>query len=109
MLTPAFVGCNKLCWYLVLPRSCLLLTLSICISGGAKGEKPTCDPAVPVKDVSNFKVDDGDYVLAAKDQMPFKLDNSSGWHDTGCFGTAVNVGVFDGNITYADTGLNPGR
>jgi hypothetical protein len=64
---------------------------------------------VPVKDVSNFKVTDGDYVLAAKDQMPFKLDNSSGWHDIGCFGTAVNVGVFDGNITYTDTGLNPGR
>ncbi|KAJ9103140.1 hypothetical protein QFC21_002562 [Naganishia friedmannii] len=79
------------------------------LPGGAKGDKPTCDPAVPVKDVSNFKVEDGDYVLAAKDQMPFKLDNSSGWHETGCFGTAVNVGVFDGNITYTDTGLNPGR
>ncbi|KAJ9110124.1 hypothetical protein QFC19_001795 [Naganishia cerealis] len=90
-------------------RPLLLTLVSDCRVGGGTGAKPTCDPAVPTKDVSSFMVEDGDRVLAAKDQAPFKLDNSSGWHDVGCFGTAVNVGVFDGNITYTDTGLNPGR
>lgn len=78
-------------------------------AGGATGDKPTCDPAVPGLDVSSFLVDDGDYVAPENQQAPFKLDNSSGWHDIGCYGTTDKVGVFDGNVSYVDSGLNPAR
>ncbi|KAJ9116187.1 hypothetical protein QFC20_000867 [Naganishia adeliensis] len=79
------------------------------LPGGAKGDKPTCDPPVPGLDVSSFIVEDGDYTAPEKDQAPFKLDNSSGWHDIGCYGTSSRVAVFNGNVSYVDTGLNPGR
>lgn len=78
-------------------------------TGGATGDKPTCDPAVPGLDVSSFLVDDGEYVAPENQQAPFKLDNSSGWHDIGCYGITDKVGVFDGNVSYVDSGLTPAR
>lgn len=78
-------------------------------TGGATGDKPTCDPEVPGLDVSSFLVEDGDYLAPKDQQAPFKLDNSSGWHDIGCYGTTDKVGVFSPNVSYEDTGLNPAR
>lgn len=100
-------GCNKLCTLLSIGQGeHLLILLDL---GGATGDKPTCDPPVPELDVSAFLVDDGDYTVPEKDQAPFKLNNSSGWHDIGCFGTSARTAVFNGNVSYVDTGLNPGR
>lgn len=65
---------------------------------GAGGAKPTCNPAVPILDVTKLKGVDGSLTPDISDQASYTLPSEDGWHYAAC--TSISQNFLVNQVSY---------
>jgi hypothetical protein len=67
--------------------------------GGESGPKPTCNPPIPVPDISAFKGEEGPLMVDRADQFnPNLASVGSSWAEAGCYEDSQKALPFGGAI-----------